>query len=272
MLKVQTSFQDDQKNSPLRILAFGDHGLGKTYTGINCFTDSILVDIEDGSLQYSDILEKNKHARVRTDKFHEVVGFVESLNKDRHQYSTVMVDSLSMIWDQILAECRKSILGSEGKCEYGKEYIEAGLHFKHFVNELIQTKSNLWLIAHEKKTINDRLEVFVADTWKKTAYLLDIVVRFLPNERVQVEKSRLKCLPQKNMKRSEFEAIIKENGIGIPEYDFVSEERVQEFNELNKENKYEERHMRKIFAKLGCSCVEQLTNKEMDKLILTFND
>jgi hypothetical protein len=106
----------------LRVLLFGKPGTGKTYLGLH-FPDLLVLDTERGADAYKDRFDFDQRIIRSIPNLMEQIEFLESGN---HKYKTVMVDSLSDIFDYHQDMSAKQ-LGGEGVPE-----TEAGISLYRF--------------------------------------------------------------------------------------------------------------------------------------------
>jgi len=86
---------DEKLTLWLRVLLFGKPGTGKTYQGL-FFPDLIVLDTERGADAYKDRFDFEQRIVRNIPEFIEQIEFLE---KGVHKFKTVMIDSLSDIFD-----------------------------------------------------------------------------------------------------------------------------------------------------------------------------
>lgn len=106
----------DQLWSPLRVLVYGEHGLGKTTFGCS-FEKPILLRIEDG---IGNLEVPTFPHRPAT--YDEMVQALEALHQEDHAFQTLVVDSLDWLEDKLLlpAACAYQKISTIEEIPYGK--------------------------------------------------------------------------------------------------------------------------------------------------------
>jgi hypothetical protein len=147
---LMQAIQTGKKPMPPRILTYGTEGVGKTTLAANA-PKSIFIQTEDG-------LGEIDCARFPLAKSSEdVFGALAELNAEKHEYRTVVIDSLDwlerLIWDAVCHEYRAaSIEKADGG--YQRGYVHALSHWRRLVEALNSLRTDkgmgIILIAHAK--------------------------------------------------------------------------------------------------------------------------
>ena len=110
-----------QKNSPKapRVVIYGDAGTGKTTFGA-CAPSPVFLQTEDGLGNLA------ATAFPLATSFDDVMGALQSLYAEEHQFKTLVVDSLDwlepLVWQQV---CTTHKVARIEAMPYGKGYVEA---------------------------------------------------------------------------------------------------------------------------------------------------
>lgn len=138
---------------PHLCLVYGPDGVGKS-TFASEWPNPVFLDTENGTSRLS-------VRRKVVSKYSEAVELVKALTEEKHDYKTLVVDTLdwleSMLWKHVCHEQGWKSIESPG---YGKGYVEAREEWKRFRDHLkhLQNKTgmNVVLVAHsEIKVFND---------------------------------------------------------------------------------------------------------------------
>ena len=137
-------------SAPPRLLVYGTEGIGKSTLASHA-PRPIFIQTEDG------LGEIDCHKFPLANSFDDVVGALEALRTEKHDYQSVVVDSLDwlerLIWDAVCEDYgAKSIEKVDGG--YGKGYIFALTPWRSFLDHLAALHRDrcmaIILIAHAK--------------------------------------------------------------------------------------------------------------------------
>lgn len=185
-----------------KILIFGKSGVGKTWGALD-FPKAYYIDTEGGASHehYTDKLKQSDGSYFGPDQgsmsFEEIINEVKALATEKHQYKTLIIDSITKIYnDEIAKEAEK--LGD--KDAFGASKKPAIAYMRQLVRWIGRLDMNVILISHEKTewgmdSKGNRVEVgSTFDCWDKLEYELDLalnIVKTGPNRTAKVRKSRL---------------------------------------------------------------------------------
>jgi hypothetical protein len=140
---------------PPRIIIHGREGSGKTTLAAQ-FPGPIFLQTEDGCPAGLEIATFGVLA-----KYDDVIGAITALGNERHNYQTVVIDSLdaleSLVWN---ATCVDNNWKSIEAVGYGRGYVEADRQWQNLLDGLdwLRRSRNMTvvLIAHSAvETVND---------------------------------------------------------------------------------------------------------------------
>jgi hypothetical protein len=115
---------------PRRILIYGTHGIGKT-TFAAMAESPVFIRTEDGL----GALEVDRFPLCTS--WGDVLACLDSLIAGKHDYRTVVIDSLDWLERLILAEtCRRRQVESIEEIPYGKGYVHALVHWREVLSRL----------------------------------------------------------------------------------------------------------------------------------------
>ena len=130
---------------PPRIVVYGVAGIGKT-TLASYSPAPIFIPVEDGMAQ------TDAPCFPRPETYQQVMECIETLINERHQYQTVVLDSLdameSKLWAHVSAECGKKNIEDFG---FGKGYEHAAAEWRNLLAGFDALRSqgmNVVLVAH----------------------------------------------------------------------------------------------------------------------------
>lgn len=191
-----------------KILIFGKPGVGKTWTSIE-FPKVYYVDTEGGAdlAHYTEKLEKAGGAYLGVDQgsldFAEVMGQIKALATEQHEYRTLVIDSISKLFNTAIANEAERLADAGKKNEFGADKKPAVSMMRQMVSWLTRLDMNVILIAHEKPLwgmVNgERQEVGVTfDCYDKLEYELHLclnIVKLGGKHTARVRKTRLIGFP-----------------------------------------------------------------------------
>jgi Rad3-related DNA helicase len=87
----------------LKALFYGGAGVGKTTAAIQ-FPAPYLIDTEKGAenVQYTKLLQKAGGVVYQTTDFDELMKEVKSLLTEKHEYKTLIIDPLTILYNDLL--------------------------------------------------------------------------------------------------------------------------------------------------------------------------
>lgn len=183
--------------SKSKILIFGKAGVGKTWTSLD-FPSVYYVDTEGGAnlSHYTDKLKKAGGMYFGPDQgaqdFNEVIGQLKALATENHPYKTVIIDSLSKIYNSEIAK-EMDRLGD--KDAYGASKKPAIKLTRQLINWIDRIDMNVILICHEKALWASDKQIGVTfDAWEKLEYELHLCLNIRKqgdSRKAFVTKSRI---------------------------------------------------------------------------------
>ena len=137
-----------KKPAPRRVMLYGTHGIGKSTFG-SMSPKSIFIQTEDG------LGGIDCDKLPLAEKFDDVIAALSELYSEKHQYQTVVVDSLDwlerLIWVDV---CKKHMVKSIEDIGYAKGYVFALTQWQEFLDGLTALRNErgmmIIMIAHAK--------------------------------------------------------------------------------------------------------------------------
>lgn len=181
------------KNNRLKLFMYGNAKVGKTTLAIQ-FPKPYIIDTEGTTdkEKYVELINKGDGAVLITQDFDELVDQVKELLTSKHDYKTLVIDSLTILYNDLLDKSAIKV-----GTEFGKHYGEANKKVKHLINLLLRLDMNVIITSHAKNEYGSKLEVLGStfDCYKKLDYIFDLIleVQKRGKERVAIVKgTRLK--------------------------------------------------------------------------------
>lgn len=183
------------------MLIYGKPGVGKTWTALD-FPNVYYIDTEGGAdlEHYTEKLKNSGGVYFGIEQgsldFGNVIGQIQALATEKHEYKTVIIDSITKIFNNEVAK-EADRLGD--KDAFGASKKPAVAMVRQLISWIQRLDMNVILIAHEKALwgiVNgQRAEIGVTfDCYDKLEYELHLALNIikLPNKRnAIVKKSRL---------------------------------------------------------------------------------
>lgn len=222
----------------LKLLMFGPAGIGKTTAAIS-FPRPYLIDTERGAENdsYAKLLTDRGGVIFQTSDFDEMIQEVTSLLSQQHDFQTVILDPLTVVYGDLLDKAAKKV-----GTDFGRHYGEADKRMKHMLNLLLRLDMNVIITCHAKNLYGDGMAVVgqTFDGYKKLDYLFDLVFELQKRgkERVGVvRKTRIEAFPEGDVFPFSYDEIAKRYGTDVLERAAVpivlaSPEQINELTEL----------------------------------------
>lgn len=257
----------------LKALFYGAAGAGKTTAAIS-FPRVYLIDTEKGSVndQYVNILKKNGGAVFQTSDFDEMIKEIKSLLTEKHEYTTLVIDPITLVYNDLIDKAAISC-----GTEFGKHYGFANKQMKHMLNLLLRLDMSIIITSHSKNEYGAGMSVVgtTFDAYKKLDYLFDLCVEVQKRgkERVGfIKKSRIESLPDGETFPFSYEEIAKRYGKEMLEKEttpevLATEEEVSEIQRLIDLLKIEQEVYQKWLDKAGAFSFDEMSGDIIQKCI-----
>lgn len=187
----------------LKMLLFGRAGVGKTTASLQ-FPNCYVIDTERGAENYSDIINGSGGSLFQTTSFDEIVQEVRSLKTEKHDFQTLVIDPITVIYDDLVASWEKRV-----GTDFGRGYSAAKKEWKRLTSLLSSLDMNVILTAHAKNLYAEGTAMKIIgqtfDGPKGADYYMDLVVEVSkvessggqsPTRNAYVRKSRIATLPE----------------------------------------------------------------------------
>jgi hypothetical protein len=176
---------------------YGKAGVGKTFASIQ-FPAPYLIDCEKGAEndQYVDMIKKGNGAVFNTSNFEEILKEVKALATEKHHYKTLIIDPITIVYDNLLIEMEE-----EKGSGFGKHLGAANKKMKYLISWLLKVDMNVILTAYSKNEYLPNMATIgqTFSGYKDLPYLFDLCleVKAIGKERkALVVKSRIESFVQ----------------------------------------------------------------------------
>lgn len=164
----------------LKALFYSPAGGGKTTAAIQ-FPSPYLIDTERGAENdsYVKLLDQAGGAYYFTTDFDDMMSEVKELLTAEHNYRTLVIDPLTVVYNDLLDKSAKSLATKEDPegMAFGRHKAKADRQVKHLLNILLRLDMNVIITSHAKKVwgpgMVDLGNTF--DCYAKLDYLFDLV-------------------------------------------------------------------------------------------------
>lgn len=227
---------------------YGPSGVGKTWFGLS-FPSVYYIDTEGGAQRahYMERLKSSGGVYFGVEdgalEFETVIDQFKALASEKHNYKTVIVDSISKLFNNAVA-MEAERLGD--KNAFGADKKPAIAFMRRLVAATNRLDMNVIFIAHEKAewgqdSTGQRVETGkVADCWDKLIYELDLAFHAQKrgsSRACVIKKSRLIGFPEGESFPMEFTSFAERYGKDIIDkaakpIALATEEQVAEINRL----------------------------------------
>ena len=265
----------------LKVLFYGPPNSGKTTAALQ-FPRPYVIDTERGAEneQYVRLMNESGAAYFPSTDADEIIAEVTSLLTTKHDYRTLVIDPLTVIYNDL---CDKS--ADRNGTEFGRHKVEADRKIKHLLTLLLRLDMNVIITSHAKdKWVRTKdakgKEVVVQegttfDCYGKLDYLFDLVIRLEKRgkERVGVvAKTRLDAFPEGDVFPFTYDQIADRYGRDVLEADakpqsLVTKENAALLRKLIKVVSISEETVSKWLSKADSDSIEELPADVAEKCI-----
>lgn len=231
-----------------KLLIYGKPGVGKTWQALD-FPSCYYIDTEGGAdlPHYTDKLKNAGGVYMGPSDgsldFQTVIEQFQALATEKHSYKTVIVDSISKLFNTAVA-IEAERLGD--KNAFGADKKPAIAYIRRLIVWVNKLDMNVLFIAHSKPewgvdSKGERAEIGQTfDCWDKLEYELHLALEVIkqgPSRKARVRKSRLTGFPDGEMFQWNYPTFAERYGKDIIEAEskpiqFASAEQVAEIKRL----------------------------------------
>jgi hypothetical protein len=270
-----------------KCLIYGNPGVGKTWTALD-FPTVYFVDTEGGANlpHYTSKLETAGGVYLGpaegSGEFATVLEQVQALAAEQHTYRTLVIDSISKLFNDTVAREADRLASENKKDEYGASKKPAVAYMRRLVAWLTRLDMNVILIAHAKDEYaatgkSGEREVIgrTFDCWDKLEYELDLclaIERRGASRVAVVRKSRLEGFPPASNMPWSYDEFAARYGRDKLEAEakaiqLASEEQVEELRRLLEAVRMPDGWLGQCLDKAGVERPAELTAEQIGKMI-----
>ena len=283
--KLKAKDPKDVEPGKIKMMIFGKSGIGKTWISLD-FPKPYYIDAEGGArlAHYQSKLAAVGGSYFGVEdgalSFEEVLGQIQALATEKHDYQTLVIGSITKLFQTAIAEESQRIIESGNKDEYGASKKAPIRMMRRLVNWIQRIDMNVVFEAHEASEwgmVNGQREQIGtnADTWDKLIYELDLtlqVVKQGSSRYALIRKSRLMGFPENEKFPLEYAEFAKRYGKDfiegkVSQIELATPEQVEEligwFDTLG----IRDEEKQKVLDKAKADTVQELTTEQAAKWI-----
>jgi RecA-family ATPase len=257
----------------LKMFLYGPAKIGKSTAAIQ-FPKPYWIDTEAcaDKKKYVELIEKHDGVVFQTQDFDELLKEVRELLTTKHEYKTLIIDSLTILYNDLVDKA-----GVKFGTDFGRHYNEANKKVKHLLNLLLRLDMNVIITSHSKNEYGQNMTVLgqTFDCYKKLDYLFDLIIEVQKRgkERVAIIKgSRFEQFSEDEVFPFNYEEIAKRYGKEVIERDSIAEilateEQVREVKRLIDLLKVPEETYQKWLEKYQSEKFEEMTQEAIQKCL-----
>lgn len=261
------------KQQRLKAMFFGEMGTGKSICACQ-FPNTAYIDTEDtaSKKKYAKAISDNNGSVLATGDFEEILSQVKELMSTKHNFKTLVIDSLTIPYDNLQADCER-IVGNE----FGRHVTAANKKMKLLVSLLLRIDMNVIVTCQAKKEYGSNMSVIgqTYSCYNRLGYMFDLVFETqIRGDKYYAitKKSRIDEFPMNETFIFSYEEVIKRYGADCIEKEVVTQElaskkQVDEVLKLIDLFKIPEETYLKWVEKHNAESFEELSSEVIDKII-----
>lgn len=261
------------KQQRLKAMFYGEMGTGKSMCACQ-FPNTAYIDTEDttSKKKYADMINKNGGSVLATGDFDEILQQVKELMSTKHDFKTLVIDSLTIPYENLQADCERTT-GSE----FGRHVTAANKKMKLLINLLLKMDLNVVICCQAKKEYSTNMSV-VGQTYScynRLGYMFDLVfeTQIRGDKFVAItKKSRIDEFPMNESFSFSYDEVIKRYGaecidkVSVPQ-ELAHPKQIEEVQRLIDLFKIPEETWTKWVEKHNAESFEELPKEVIQKII-----
>jgi cysteine synthase len=213
------------KMQRLKAMFYGEMGTGKSMCACQ-FPFTAYIDTEDttSKKKYADMINKNGGSVLATGDFEEILQQVKELMSTKHNFKTLVIDSLTIPYENLQADCER-VTGSD----FGRHVTAANKKMKLLINLLLKMDLNVIICCQAKKEYGSNMSVVgqTYNCYNRLGYMFDLVfeTQIRGDKFVAItKKSRIDEFPMNETFSFSYDEVIKRYGAECIDKDVVPQE------------------------------------------------
>lgn len=261
------------KQQRLKAMFYGEMGTGKSTCACQ-FPQTAYIDTEDTSSKkkYAKMIIENNGLVLASGDFDEILQQVKELMSTKHEFKTLVIDSLTIPYENLQADCER-VTGSD----FGRHVTAANKKMKLLVNLLLRIDMNVIVTCQSKKEYGSNMSVIgqTYSCYNRLGYMFDLVFETqIRGDKffAITKKSRIDEFPMNETFAFSYEEVIKRYGADcidktvVPQ-ELASKEQVEEVQRLIDLFKIPEETWVKWIEKHNAETFEELSKETIQKII-----
>jgi hypothetical protein len=261
------------KQQRLKAMFFGEMGTGKSSCACQ-FPNTAYIDTEDtaSKKKYAQSISDNNGQVLATGDFDEILSQVKELMSTKHDFKTLVIDSLTVPYDNLQADCER-VTGNE----FGRHVTAANKKMKLLVNLLLRIDMNVIVTCQAKKEYGNNMSVIgqTYSCYNRLGYMFDLVfeTQIRGDKFVAVtRKSRIDEFPMNETFSFSYDEVIERYGAdcinkAVVTQELANKKQVDEVNRLIDLFKITEETYIKWLDKHNAESFEELSGDVIQKII-----
>lgn len=290
--KLKAVTPEEVKPGKTKGIIFGASGVGKTWFTLS-FPAPYYIDTEGGAdlNHYQKRLKSAGGVYMGQESgsldFAEILNQMQALATEKHNYKTLIIDSITKIYQTAIANESERIINNGKKDEFGASKKPAIGYMRRLVNWASKLDMNIWFVAHETiewgELNGQRSEIGkIPDVWEKLVFELDLGIRVIRKGNSfppigYIHKSRLVGFPQFETFPLEYEEFAKRYGKDYIEsesknLEFANISQIDEIKRLIDLLKIPHEEYERVLTKARVDTWDELTKDYADKTLIWLNN
>jgi KaiC/GvpD/RAD55 family RecA-like ATPase len=284
--KLKAKPPEQHEPTKPKILIYGPPGVGKTWFSLD-FPNCYYIDTEAGATRthYMEKLTKSGGMVMGPEEgaldFDVVIQQLQALATEPHDFKTVVIDSITKLFNTAVSDEHERIINSGKKDEFGTSKKPAIAHMRRLVSWIQRLDMNVLLISHQKEewgqdSKGERVCIgHTFDCWDKLEYELDLALRAMKQGSSRygvVRKSRLLGFPDLTQFELKFATFAEMYGKEVIQkkatvIELASAEQIAEITRLVGILKPTEEEVQKLWNKAKAASWAELTSAQAEAVI-----